>query len=381
VNVCAAVGAGVCVCVHICTCVCVCICVRVCVCVRVCACVCVRLRVCVLCVCVCVYVCMCVCECVRTCVACESVCVHAYVCTCICACRSQGTHAKKPSEEKEREQDAAMRVGLSHVGVSTRLRSTLFESGVAHEQQGRGGGAGGEMSTQGREVVREDLAQSCGLPLSMEEVAQVRWSLAGEISVGQLVAVRRRNGNVVRGLVHGIAGGNDGGRLDITVQSTRGPGIGSGRLRKLVPHSQVGHLVDLDDDLPDARRRKSEIETHKTVATVYTANEAKEQLLRQALQRSAQDLRANCELGRLLHLSGSLKEAEHYFLAALQIDPDDHVTLTSYARLLMQLGDGEYASRLFKKAGVLLSLGGGNSSHLRLRSQPDPWDRGMSDSQ
>ena len=117
------------------------------------------------------------------------------------------------------------------------------------------------------------------------------------------------------------------------------------------------------------------------------------------VQKQPGDLRAQCELGRLCHQSGDLKGAETCFQArnhtcdrspdrqwmrsqhshttharntcsvmqhqqivdpppsnqsmdasigpqaALRVDGNDYVTLTSYGRVLMEVGDPEYASR------------------------------------
>ena len=220
------------------------------------------------------------------------------------------------------------------------------EAGNAAGQGWYGGGGQG----------RESLANMCGYPLSAEEVKMVRWSRPGEVVVGQLVAVRRNNGRVVKGLVHDLVGGSQGGLVDVTVQSTRGPGLGGGRLRKVVAHHLVGHLPEnLAAGSSSAQYRAAE---HAAQAQTHgTVEDAKERLLREALRRQPSDVRAHCELGHLCHLRNALKEAETHFRAALEIEPDDHVTLMRYGRLLMVLGDGEYACRLFRKAGVAISFG------------------------
>jgi len=245
---------------------------------------------------------------------------------------------------------------------------------VGGEERGAGGVKGGG-STGSQVVYRGESgggnggrqASMCGFPLGDEEVKDVTWSKAGEASVGQLVAVRRRNGRMVYGLIHDVLWSHDNQMLlDVTVQSTHGPGTGGGRLRKVLPPYLVGILGAKQGEWNQGQRGreahcdKAYIDCESPAQTALcTSDDARERLLREAVRRRPDDLRANCELGRLCHARNKLQDAEHYLRAALRADPDDHVALTCYGRLLMVLGDAEYASNLFRKAGVAISFGTG----------------------
>ena len=107
--------------------------------------------------------------------------------------------------------------------------------------------------------------------------------------MGQLVAVRRRGGHVVYALVHDQLVGGDGQTLlDVTVQSTRGPGIGGGRLRKVLPLEEVGQLPShLLPSQSSARKKhrvaeKAALRLTRDTGTL-TAHAAKESLLRQRI--------------------------------------------------------------------------------------------------
>ena len=239
---------------------------------------------------------------------------------------------------------------------------------VEGEERGAGGVKGGG-STGSQLVYRGEKgggrnggrqASMCGFPLRDEEVKEVKWSKAGEASVGQLVAVRRRNGRMIYGLIHDVLWSRDNHMLfDVTIQSTYGPGTGGGRLRKVLPPHLVGILSAKQDEW-GREADKAYIDSESAAQTAMcTPEDVRERLLRELLRRRPDDLRANCELGRLCHSRNKLEEAEKYLRAALRVDPDDHVSLTCYGRLLMVLGDAEYASNLFRKAGVAICFGTG----------------------
>ena len=90
-------------------------------------------------------------------------------------------------------------------------------------------------------------------------------------------------------LVHDqLAGGDGKTLLDVTVQSTRGPGLGGGRLRKVLPLEEVGQLPSYlvaSQEVARQKHRVAEKAAFKMTrdARTLTAHAAKESLLRQRI--------------------------------------------------------------------------------------------------